>query len=271
MLRLSVNEMTTYRWSFEDDVTNYANAGISQMGVWRQKLSDYGDDAGIDLIHEYGMSVSSLTWAGGFTGSDGRSHEEAIRDGLEAIELAAKLEASSLIVYTGGRGGHTRSHARRLVKSALHELAWLADDFGVTLAIEPMHPGCGLDWTFLTGLDATLELLAEVNRDCVKLLLDTYHLGFDPSLRSRLADLVPQIGLVHLGDARRAPSGEQDRCLLGRGRIPVQEIVTMLQDCGYEGAYELELMGQEIEDHDYWELLSDSQRVVEEFQGAGIS
>ena len=38
MERIAVNEMTTYRWSFEEDVYHYAQAGIDAIGVWRQKL-----------------------------------------------------------------------------------------------------------------------------------------------------------------------------------------------------------------------------------------
>jgi sugar phosphate isomerase/epimerase len=270
MLRLSVNELTTYRWSFDEDVTNYAEAGITQMGIWRQKLSDYGEAEGIELMRDYGLSASSLLWAGGFTGSDGRSHRDAIEDGVEAIELAAQLHADCLVVYTGGRGGHTRTHARRLVQAALEELAAYANDFGVTLAIEPMHPACGMNWTFLTSLAATLEFLDHLNTDSVKIVLDTYHVGLECGLLQRLPGLVPKIGLVHLGDARRAPQREQDRCLLGRGNVPIHDIVAGLHDSGYEGPYELELMGLEIEDYDYWELLSDSRRVVESLIGAGI-
>ncbi len=270
MLRLAVNELTTYRWSFEEDVTNYAELGISQIGVWRQKLSDYGEDAGIALMRECGLAVSSLQWAGGFTGSDGRSHEDAIEDGLAAVELAAKMGADCLVVYTGGRGGHTRSHARRLVGSALRELAYHATDFGVTLAIEPMHPACGMDWTFLTSLESALEFADRLDSDALKIVFDTYHLGMEPDLLSRLPELVPRIALVHLGDARRPPRGEQDRCPLGRGIIPLPEILRCLHEHGYAGSYELELIGQEMEDHSYWDVLDDSRRAVDDFLGASI-
>src|SRR5262245_62293382 len=48
MARLSMNEMTTFRWSFEEDVAQYAAAGFSALGVWRQKLSDFGEETGIE-------------------------------------------------------------------------------------------------------------------------------------------------------------------------------------------------------------------------------
>ncbi len=79
MALLSMNETTTFRWSFEEDVANYAAAGIPAMGVWRQKLSDFGEDKGIELLAEAGLKVSHLFWAGGFTGSDGRSFRDQHR------------------------------------------------------------------------------------------------------------------------------------------------------------------------------------------------
>lgn len=260
MNRLSCNEMTTYRWSFEEDVENYRRAGFSGVGVWRQKLSDFGEDRGVELLRDCGLRVSNLLWAGGFTGSDGRGYGDAVEDGREAIQLAAALQADCLVMYTGARGGHTNNHARRLIRSALRELLPLAEAQDVVLAIEPMHPACAADWTFLTELDDTIELIGAHASPNLKLVFDAYHLGHDAEVIARLPSLVPQIAIVHLGDGRRASGPEQDRTRLGEGEIPLEEIVQSLEGAGYEGFYDLELIGQEIETHDYCELLSHSRQ-----------
>src|ERR1041385_2445400 len=122
MAGLSINEMTTYRWSFEEDVLNYRAAGVGAIGVWRQKLADFGEEKGIELLAESRLEVSNLLWAGGFTGSDGHSYRESIKDAVEAIRLAAALKAGCLVIYSGGRNGHTQNHARRLFVTALREL-----------------------------------------------------------------------------------------------------------------------------------------------------
>ncbi|MCO6455766.1 MAG: sugar phosphate isomerase/epimerase [Pirellulaceae bacterium] len=263
MARISVNEVTTFRWSFEEDVQNYAALGIPAIGVWRQKLSDYGEEKGVELLQEVGLEVSSLLWAGGFTGSDGRSHAESLADAREAIRLAAALRAGCLIVYSGARGGHTHNHARRLLTGALTQLSPVAAEFGVTLAIEPMHDGCAADWTFLTDLDETLRLLDQIDRPEVKLVFDCYHLGQDPAILDRLVDLRQRIAIVQLGDARQPPRGEQDRCPLGGGTIPLAELVEGLREAGYDGFLEVELLGEEFEALDYHEVLSSSKRFVE--------
>jgi len=267
MDRLSICELTTYRWTFEEDVQHYSDAGIHAIGVWRQKLSDFGEEKAVELLKDSGLVVSSLFWAGGFTGSEGRTYKESVDDAKEAVHLAAALGAGCLILYTGARAGHTHNHARRLMKSAIVELAPLAAEHGVVLALEPMHSGCASEWTFLTDLDDALALLNAVNCPQLKLVFDTYHLGQGDAIVSRIPELVPSIGLVQLGDAKQPPEGEQNRCPIGEGNIPLSGIISALNQGGYEGAFEVELMGEEVEAADYAELISRSKRACEQLIG----
>ncbi|MFM9067335.1 MAG: sugar phosphate isomerase/epimerase, partial [Planctomycetota bacterium] len=88
MDRISLHEVSTFRWSFEEDVRQYRAAGYSSIGIWRQKISDYGEEKGAELLAEAGLPVSSLSWAGGFTGSDGRSFKESHEDARDALRVA---------------------------------------------------------------------------------------------------------------------------------------------------------------------------------------
>ncbi len=267
MERFSVNEITTYRWSFEEDVHNYVAAGVGGIGVWRQKLSDFGEEKAVELLRDTPLKVSSLLWAGGFTGTEGRSFKESVEDAGDAVRLAAALEASCLIIYTGPRGGHTHNHARRLIKSAVAELAPLATELGVALAVEPMHAGCAAEWTFLTDLDETIELMDSVGDASLKLAFDTYHMGHDPWVLDRLVELAPRVAVVQLGDAKQPPEGEQNRCPIGAGVLPLGAIVSALAQGGYQGFYEVELIGEDIEAADYCDLLAQSKRAFGELVG----
>jgi len=255
MAELSMNETTTFRWSFDEDVTNYAAAEIRAMGAWRQKISDFGQQKAVELLDDSGMKVSHVLWAGGFTGSDGRSYRESVEDAREALHAAAELKAESLVVYSGARAGHTFNHARRLFQGALKELVPVAEKLGVNMAVEPMHPGCATDWTFLTSVDDALELLASVDSPVVKMVLDTYHLGQDEDFAERIGEITPHLALVQLGDALGPPTGEQNRCRLGDGVVPLSEIVAALKSSGYDGYYDVELLGEEVETFDYQSLL----------------
>jgi sugar phosphate isomerase/epimerase len=256
MAELSMNETTTFRWSFEEDVVGYAAAGIPSIGVWRQKLSDCGQVRGLELLRSSGLKVSHLLWAGGFTGSDGRSYRESVEDASEALRTAAALQTGCLVVYSGARAGHTFNHARYLIQGALNELTPQAAELGVTLAVEPMHPGCAENWTFLTTLDETLALLDAVASPQVKIVFDAYHLGQDAGIVDRIAQFASRVAIVQLGDAKGPPRGEQNRCRLGDGVVPLREIVAALKAAGYDGYYDVELLGEEIETIDYPSLLA---------------
>ena len=269
MAQLSMNETTTFRWSFEEDVLNYAAAGIPAIGVWREKLSDCGEVKGIELLGSSGLKVSHLFWAGGFTGSDGRSYRASVEDAREALRTAAALGAGSLVVYSGARAGHTFNHARRLIKDALTELVPTAVEQGVVLAVEPMHPGCATQFTFLTDLDELLDLLDAVGSEQVKMVFDTYHLGLDSRIVERIPEIARHVAIVQLGDARQPPVAEQNRCLLGKGIIPLKEITAALTAAGYDGFFDVELLGEEIETIDYNSLLEHAKQAFEELLDSG--
>lgn len=258
MAQFSISELTTFRWSFEEDVANYVKAGIPAIGLWRQKLSDFGDEKAIELLADSGLRVSNLQWVGGFTGSDGRSFRESLNDARGAITLAGQLKADSVVVYTGARAGHTHNHARRLFRDAIKELIPLAEEHGVDLAIEPMHVGCAAGFTFLTCLDDTLSILQQADSAVVKMVFDTYHLGFDEANLERIGEIAPHLALVQLGDGKHPPEGEQDRCRLGDGCVPLERIVAALSTSGYDGYYDVELLGEEFECSDYCALLEHS-------------
>lgn len=268
MVRFSINEMTTYRWSFEEDVQHCAAMGVESIAVWRQKLSDFGEEKGVELLGESGMRVSSLLWAGGFTGSDGRSHKEAVADARDAIHLAADLHAECLIVYSGTRSGHTRSHANRLLRNALTKLLPIACEFGIRLAVEPVPATCGDGWSFLSSIDDTETLLDEFDSPQLQLVFDTYHFGRDGRITERLPELASRIAIVQLADGKQSLSGEQNRCRLGDGTIPLASIVSQLLRGGYDGTFDVKLMGEEIETADYAELVAHSKRVFDELTTA---
>ena len=277
MARLAINELTTFRWSLEEDIEHYAAAGIAAIGVWRQKLTDCGENKGADLLESSGLALSSLQWAGGFTGSCGPSHAENLADARDAIRLAAQLKAGCLIIHSGARGIHTHNHARRLFRQALDKLLPVAEDWGVRLAVEPMRSDCGSEWTFLNCLNETAELVASYDSPALQIALDTYHWGHEPALLDRLPALAPRLALVQLGDSRHPPTGEAmsagepNRCRLGQGILPLRQIVSRLAAAGYDGFYEVELMGEEIESCDYRDLIAQSQRTFDAWTAAAAN
>ena len=87
------------------------------------------------------------------------------------------------------------------------------------------------------------------------MVFDTYHLGQDRKVIERIAELAGKVAIVQLGDSRQLPTADRNRCRLGDGCVPLREIVDALKASGYDGFYDVELLGEEIETLDYRCLL----------------
>lgn len=144
----SMNQATTLRWSFEEDVVRYRLAEIDTMGVWLPKLLEYGEERGLKWLFENGMSVSTLSYAGGFTGAFGHELDDVLEETRDLIHLAGTLRARSLVVVTGPINNHITKHATRLVTDSLKQLADEAADNDLTLSLMPMRKVFCRDWTF---------------------------------------------------------------------------------------------------------------------------
>ena len=242
----SLNQATTLRWSFEEDVVRYRLAGISTMGVWLPKLLEYGEERGLEWLSENEMSVSTLSYAGGFTGAFGHELEDVLEETRDLIQLAGMLRADSLVVVTGPINNHITKHATRLVVGSLKELADEAADNDVTLSLMPMRKVFCRDWTFLHRLDETLAILDKVNHPAVQLAFDIYHLWPEKGLLSRLPELASRIGVVQVSDASPTSATEYDRVLPGEGILPVADVLKGLIDAGYRGCVDYQIFSKSL-------------------------
>jgi sugar phosphate isomerase/epimerase len=262
--RLTINQRTTCGWSLAEGIAGCEQAGIGGLGLWRPKLSESSERHAIESIRESGLAVSSLSWAGAFTGVYGYSYLDAVADARDAVALAAELRAATLIVVSGARRGHTHRHARRLVVDGLRSVADMAAAAGVTLVLEPMRSPEFASWTFLSTLDATLDVIAACDHEAVKLAFDTYHLGREPGLLERLPQIAPRVGLVQWSEPRSPQSGV---AAPANGRstadVPVNEVFAGLLAGGYSGYFEYETWSESVWDSDYDELLAATARSFE--------
>lgn len=256
--RLVPHETTTHHWTFEEDVFAYKQLGIRAFGAWRFKVEDFGEDRALDLLKEEGLTASSLSWAGGFAYSDGEAYEAAIADALDAIDMAQKIEASCLVVLPGTRGSYTVNHGRKMIIEALRRVGDWAGESGVQIALQPVEADFAGEGCFLDSLDKMLGFLSDCGHPQIGLNLDVFHLYKTPKLIERIPELLPWIRLVQLSDCRK-PRSELDRCLLGEGDLPLQELLEGLEAVGYRGFYEAQLMSPAVWNSDYEEVLQQTR------------
>lgn len=255
----SLNVMSTIRWNLLQDVYSCKDTGINTVGLWRNKLDRFGVEKGIELVKEENLQVSSLSWAGGFTGSHGLSFIEAVDDGIEAINIAHALNCNTLIVVSGALGAHIESHARKTVSGGLKWMADFAAEKNVTLALLPMHESFRKKWTFLNHLDDCLDMINSCDHPNVRMAFNTYHMGCERNILNRIASIVKYIQIVQIADCRTVPSVENDRCMPGEGILPVSSMVNELIENGYQDYFEFDIWSKELWNSDYSELITDCQ------------
>lgn len=255
MASLSLHETTTFRWSLEDDVTACRDAGFETIGIWRRKLDDFGCERGIDFINDSGLRVSSLSWAGGFTGANGMSFREAMDDAREAIRVAAAINAVCVLVAAGGRNGHIWTHANNLLVGALIELSDFAAARNVQIALQPMNSPFLKSWSFLSTLDSAIDVIRRCNHPATRLAFDAGELWREANLFERIAEVAPYTAVVQLNDGPETPTSINDRRLPGDGDVPLLEITQAFVQNGYRGDFELALWSNELWDSDYNELI----------------
>ena len=260
MFDVAVSQLTTPRWDLAQELVAVVEHGLAAMSLWRPKLSDAGLEAVATAVAAAGVRVSSLQWVGGFTGSDGRTFSESVADAAEAIGSAAALGSSVaagfgrppvVVVHSGCRGGHTRSHAVRLLVEALQTLAPLARAEGVVLALRPMHPQASAGCSFLTQLAESLELVERFADPHVRLAVDLWQCGDVPEFDSLAPRLAAAAALVHVADRRGPPVAQADRLPPGRGGLPLEACVSRLVDCGYAGDVEFDPVGEMVQELGY--------------------
>jgi sugar phosphate isomerase/epimerase len=265
MFQIAISQTTTARWELPLEVARLAKHGFTAISVWRPKVSDVGLETAADLIARAGLKVVSVLWAGGFTGGDGRSFDESVADAVEAIETAQALGAATVVVHSGCRGGHTRSHAVRLLVQALERLAPRAAAAGVSLAIKPMHPVVA-DCNFVTRLGEAVELVERFDDPAIRLAFDLWQWADARETAALLPRVAPLAAVVQVADRTGPPTIGDDRLPVGSGSLPIKRMVSRLVDCGFCGDFEFDPVGEGVEVLGYDALLAATRGLAEAWQ-----
>ena len=245
-LQFAVSQLTTLRWELPEELCHCLEHGFEAISLWRPKLSDLSLPEARGLLQRAGVRVASLQWAGGFTGSDGRSFQESVADCCEAIETAAELDAEVLVVYAGCRGGHTLSHARRLVLQALEDVAPLAAAAGVQLAVKPVRQPAGGACGFLTTVADAIEVVEAVGQPAVGLAVDLWAFADDGAAFEDVRRLARHARQVSVADRVGPLHADQERLPPGRGLLPLESRLEALRRAGFRGVVEIDPVGETV-------------------------
>ena len=244
---LSLNTVTVReKWGLAECIEGCARHGIPGIAPWRDVLAAMGVDAAARQIRDAGLTVTGLCRGGMFPAADAAGRAAAIEDNRRAIEEAHKLQARSLVMVCGGLppGSKDIQGARRMVREGLETILPEARAAGVTLGLEPLHPMTCADRSVLSTLGQALDLCMALGEG-VGVVLDVYHVWWDPELSHQMARAAGKIAGFHICDWL-VPTTDLvfDRGMPGDGVIDIAGISAMVSAAGYGGFVEVELLSR---------------------------
>ncbi|MBV1855701.1 sugar phosphate isomerase/epimerase family protein [Catellatospora tritici] len=250
-MKLSLNTATIKRATLAEAARLCADNGIDGIGPWRDVVEAAGGAvAARKLLDGYGLTVTSLC-RGGFVTS---GSPESLEDNRRAIEEAAELGTGELVLVVGGlaEGSKDLPGARANVARALALLVPYARERGVRLAIEPLHPMFCADRAVVSTLGQALDLAEPFAPDEVGVVVDTYHVWWDPQLFAQIARAAGRISAYQVCDWVVPLPADMllGRGHVGDGHIEFAPITAAVLAAGYTGHVEVEIFNQSVWDTD---------------------
>lgn len=255
--RLSLNQITLERLSLRDAVQACARQGILWMGVWRHKLAEAGVGEGARMIADAGLRVSGLCRGGMFPAASASERQERIDDNRRAIDEASALGTDLLVLVCGPSPDRDIGEARRMVKSGIEAVVEHARAAGVRLGIEPLHPMFAGDRSVITTLGEANTLAAGFERETVGVVIDAFHVWWDPQLYQEIEKARGRVLAFHVSDwLTPLPDVLLGRGMMGDGVIELGRMRAAVDATGYEGPIEVEIFNRAIWDDDAERVLS---------------
>ena len=247
--RLSLNQITTNRWSLAEALDGCLRAEVPAIGIWRHKIADVGLPHSRRLVRDAGLPVSSVCRGGMFPAATAAERAERIEDNRRAIDEAAELGADTLVLVCGPPPDRDLAAARRMVEDAIAALVPYARERGVRMAIEPLHPMYAAERSCITSLEEANALAEKFDPDTVGIVVDVYHVWWDAMLEREIARARGRIRGFHVCDwLVPTPDMLMGRGMMGDGVIDIHRIRTLVDATGYAGRIEVEILNQRIWD-----------------------
>ncbi|EDY54322.1 MULTISPECIES: sugar phosphate isomerase/epimerase family protein [Streptomyces] len=262
--RFSINQMTVKQLSLPELVAACRELGIANLGLWREPVQSYGVEETAKLVRDAGLTVTTLCRGGFFTAIDPDERAAALDDNRRAVDEAATLGTDTLVLVSGGlpAGSKDLHGARERIADALAVLGPYAEEHGVRLAIEPLHPMYAADRCVVSTLTQALDLAERFPAQQVGVTVDTYHIWWDDHAPAQIARAGAggRIHTFQLADwTTPLPEGVLNgRGQIGDGAIDMREWQRYVEAAGYTGAIEVELFNDALWARDGREVLAET-------------
>jgi sugar phosphate isomerase/epimerase len=239
--RISVNEECAGTMPFLEEVGFWNELGVDTIGAISPKLEAIGWDKAV--VADTGVRVSNI------------GTEERVLS--EALEFGAAVGADSVWLTPGGIGSRLWEEAADDFCDRIAPAVARASELGIKLAVEPTN-SLRADISFVFTLRDALELARAAGMSGV--VLELVCCWYERGLEDLVREHVDMLTLVQIADYEIGTRDTPNRSVIGDGDLPLERLIAMLLDAGYEGMFDLELIGPKIEAEGY---LSATRRSLE--------
>ena len=251
-----ISEFTTMPWSFDDDVERYAKLGVDTIEVVEAKLDDARFAEQMQSIAAAGLGISGVqpkvrTFFDSRMTSEPKPLDERVACLRGSIERLGKFAPGvPFITNTGAHPQGDMAEAMRVVAEKLKELAPIAADNGVRLALEPLNPTSVNVESAIWTIDQALDVIAATGSEHVGLCLDYWNIWQNQDVEAAIARAGDRIFTVQASDWRR-PRSFADRIVPGDGAIPLSRLIAATRATGYDKPWVVEIFSQDVPDSLY--------------------
>ena len=256
--RLCIHTITTKPWPIEEAAKNFSAAGVKGITVWRDALEGRKIRETGKMLVDHGLTIVSLCRGGFFPASDHNKRKSAIEDNRRAIEEAAELGTSLIVLVCGADPFQSMEESRKQTRDGIAEIIPTASSAGIKLAIEPLHPMYADTRSAINTLAQANDMAEDLNSPWVGVAVDVYHLWWDPFLETEIkrCGKIKKLMAFHICDWK-LPTRDMllDRGLMGEGCIPVKKIRSWVEATGFNGFYEVEIFSDTYWKEDQSEFL----------------
>jgi sugar phosphate isomerase/epimerase len=167
---------------------------------------------------------------------------EATEKLLQAIDVAAALGASSVYLQTGGRGCLTWEQAAERFAALIAPCKAAAAARGVRVLVENASSfNADIHIAHTLADTITLAKLAGIG-----LCIEWHACWMEAGLKALLQQAIPMTGLMQVSDYVLGDRTAPCRAVPGDGVIPLDRILGDALQAGYEGVFDIELVGPRI-------------------------
>ena len=229
-------------------IDEVARAGFGGIAPWRREVEGHDVKALARQIRDAGLKVTGYCRSDYFTGDTKAARKIALKANIKALDEAAELGASHFALVVGS--GRDLKLARAQVEDGVAVLLDHARKVGMRLAIEPLHPVYAADRacinTIMQGLDLCQHVEGKSKKPMLGLLVDCYHVWWDPALQASIAAADKRIFGFHVSDwLMPVRDILNDRGMMGDGVIDLPYIRGLVEKAGYNGFVEVEIFSSE--------------------------